>query len=453
MSESSKRYLFYNKSKKVYYTDDDAFFNGKSLKLKTIGDEPLNETPLELAQDQLRSLYIELLKSPVYKNMLILSGAGISVEGTTSAANSGDGEIREATNNTDDSTVQEDKETGTQGKDRSGLWESVESELGTALFTALQKHVGYENGDDKNDLEGLLSRIHLYLNIDEDIEIKCSVKENEGKGAKAEETSRKLKQIKKDIEERIIEECTLAIDPSRNYHRQFLNKLLNRNLKLSRVRFFTTNYDTVIEQAAQEANITLIDGFSFTMPRTFSGVNFDYDLVYREKSRINKEESFVPKVMHLYKMHGSLDWIKTGNGKVQICQEEDTRERVLIYPASNKYESSYEQPYFEMMSRFQNYLRQENTLLIVIGFSLYDKHISNVILEAVRQNPNFTLLICNYYPNGEGDEIGKIPIENTYLEPFLKEDNVFIVNEKFSDFAENYPGNHVYSQIGNQAYE
>ena len=83
----------------------------------------------------------------------------------------------------------------------------------------------------------------------------------------------------------------------------------------------------------------------------------------------------------------------------KIIQEKEPDNPLMIYPSSEKYESSYEQPYFEMMSRFQQALRKEETLLIVIGFGFGDKHIRNVVLEAVNQNPSFQLLIINY--NGE----------------------------------------------------
>lgn len=287
----------------------------------------------------------------------------------------------------------------------------------------------------------------MYQKFNPDCIIKYEVKsKNETKESKSERIT--LCEVIDMIQKVIVQECDLNIDGK--LHIQFLNRLINRNLKLPRIKFFTTNYDTLIEQAAQEAGVTLIDGFSFTMPRTFSGTNFDYDIVYRDKSRIKNEESFVPKVMHLYKMHGSLDWTTDKNGKIVVdpTSKSGATKRLIIYPASNKYESSYEQPYFEMMSRFQSYLRQENTLLIVIGFSLYDKHISNVIYEAVTQNPNFTLLICNYYSESPVFEITSIPIDSDKnLTRFKDLENVYIINEKFSDFVKNYPSNQVYSNL------
>ena len=61
------------------------------------------------------------------------------------------------------------------------------------------------------------------------------------------------------------------------------------------------------------ANFTIIDGFSFSLPRVFSGRNFDLDIVSRNNSRVKEEDNFIQKVFHLYKLHGSVDWCKEEN--------------------------------------------------------------------------------------------------------------------------------------------
>ena len=91
------------------------------------------------------------------------------------------------------------------------------------------------------------------------------------------------------------------------------------------------------------------------------------DIVSRNSSRVKEEDNFIQKVFHLYKPHGSVDWTNEEN---QIIQKDEPDKSLMIYPKDSKYESSYEQPYFEMMSRFQQNVRNENTLLICIGFSL-----------------------------------------------------------------------------------
>lgn len=102
-----------------------------------------------------------------------------------------------------------------------------------------------------------------------------------------------------------------------------------------------------------------------------------------------------------------------------------------------------------MMSRFQQALRKEETLLIVIGFGFCDKHIQNVIVEAVEQNPSFQLLVVNY------NEIGGISTENldsffTDKENMKVKRNVNIVFDTFKSFTDNYPENQTYYSKDNE---
>ena len=134
-----------------------------------------------------------------------------------------------------------------------------------------------------------------------------------------------------------------------------------------------------------------------------------------------------------------MTWKRTEQGRVQ--QVDSTDSPLIVYPASDKYESSYEQPYFEMMSRFQQALRRENTLLIVLGFGFRDKHIQNVILEAVNQNPSFQLVIVNYNRN---KTIDREELKE-YFDGNEVKRNVSIVFDTFKNFTESFPENKTYS--------
>lgn len=52
-------------------------------------------------------------------------------------------------------------------------------------------------------------------------------------------------------------------------HKTFLNKITARKPSDSRIQLFTTNYDTLFEQAANSAGFVVIDGFSFQQPENF----------------------------------------------------------------------------------------------------------------------------------------------------------------------------------------
>jgi hypothetical protein len=157
----------------------------------------------------------------------------------------------------------------------------------------------------------------------------------------------------KDIEAIITAQCTIPLGPS-SPHLKFLNKITSRKHKYPRVKIFTLNYDTLFEQAAAKGHFITIDGFSFANSANFNGAFFDYDIINRKDSRMNQEENFISKVFHLYKPHGSINWEKLSDGQI-IAKDigQATENPLIIYPNSNKYESGYDQPFFEMMSRFQ----------------------------------------------------------------------------------------------------
>ena len=370
----------------VSYDSDKLYRNNIEIP-KIDGDK---RSTKDLAEAAKQIFYDTFFRQP-FKHIVILAAAGTSLDNSSN-----------------------------KGKTRNDLWES-----GRGIIEQLKNELSpYDNKlqeiEDNKDIEAFLSHILLVEKI-------------------SKKKASRLQPLREQLEEIIRDACRLKLDSSNAPHKTFLDKITARKASEPRVQLFTTNYDTLFEQAAQEGGYAVIDGFSFTSPRTFSGRYFDYDIVQRERTRLKDEESFVSKVFHLYKMHGSLTWEKTTQGTVQ--QVDSAKSPLIIYPASDKYESSYEQPYFEMMSRFQQALRRENTLLIVVGFGFRDKHIQSVILEAVNQNPSFQLVIVNYNGNGT---INRKELEE-YFDGNEVKRNVSIVFDTFKNFTERFPENKTYS--------
>lgn len=332
------------------------------------------------------------------------------------------------------------------GKTRTELWQSYEEEI-NAISSILTRNDGIlkdkcQSIIESKNIEEFLSFTILYEKLNGELKDEAD------------------NPLRCKLEKKIADACRLTLDENNRHHQDFIRKLTARKPTEPRVQLYTTNYDTLFEQAAQRMNYTIIDGFSFSYPRVFNGINFDHDVVYRERTRIKNEESFVPNVIQLFKLHGSIDWEKK-DGK--IYQKETTDHPCIIYPASEKYESSYEQPYFEMMSHLQSTLRKEGTLLIVAGFGFQDKHIQNVIKEAVLQNPNFHLLVVcygmkNFAKDGDVAKWDDSGIMQELVPDFISEDghvsqNVTVLFSKFKTFVENYPNNNSYDVDNQNNYE
>jgi hypothetical protein len=300
-----------------------------------------------------------------------------------------------------------------KGRLLSELWDDTEETLGSDKLNKFCELVNYTDKKEGNyikNLEKLLSIANAAKNFVEsttEIDITDTIKK---------------------IEDTIRIKCELKL-PSDAPHHTFIEKITRRKVTLPRAKVFTLNYDTLFEQAGRKGNFTIIDGFSFSFPRYFSGRNFDYDIVLRDKSRVKEEDNFINRVFHLYKPHGSVDWQRIKGG---INQSDLTTEALMIYPKDSKYESSYEQPFFEMMSRFQQNLRKDDALLICVGFSFNDKHIVTAIQEALEQNSGFQIIIVNKgIDTSEGFK--------WLLDLSEKHSNIVLIDELFSDFAQHYP--------------
>ena len=339
-SKGMKDYII-SQRKHLYVTDNKIYINGKEQEQLGNLDDEVKEKKIELYRD---------FFSRHFDNTIVLTGAGSSY---------GIGK------------------TDIKGMTMKKLWGKIVEELGEKEIEKLGNKINYSIEDiSEVNLEEFLSKANLYLML---------------YGSK----DKNVEGLVSKIKEIIIQNC-MIIMPEDAPHKEFLKRVTARKLKNSRLKLFTTNYDMLFEQAANECGFTIIDGFTFTFPRIFNGNNYDYDIVIRKNSRISAQENYASKVFHLYKLHGSLDWAKDiETEQIRKCDYIDNKQPVMIFPSSIKYETSYEQPFFEMMSRFQSELRMDNALLIIIGYSFGDKHINSMIFEALELNHSLQMVIVD----------------------------------------------------------
>jgi hypothetical protein len=395
-------HILINGKSKTIEVKEAIFEKGKLVNISEIKNYPKLDTDnkdikhtAELVNNEKRKFYSSFFQKP-FKNLIILTGAGSSMD--------------------------------VKGFSMAQLWDEAVKEFKTEADDGLNNIIEAVkfpiDKTEKKDIEALLSQVEGFIKFSEDIDIVFK----DGK--------KKLSELKDLLFKLIQDKCTIPTPPNEVFpHKVLLEKVLQRKQTSPRVKIFTLNYDLLFEDAATAANAIVIDGFSYTFPRTFSGRYFDYDIVQREGSKLKEEDNFVQRVFHLHKLHGSINWEKNKETGDVIVNNE-TEEALMVYPREAKYEDSYEQPFFEMMARFQRNLRlNDDTLLVCIGYSFNDKHINAAIEEALNQNPGFRLAIID--PGFDNPNASKSL--KTIKENALKTERILMVSETFTDFANYFP--------------
>ncbi|WIX33927.1 SIR2 family protein [Salinicola sp. JS01] len=198
-------------------------------------------------------------------------------------------------------------------------------------------------------------------------------------GYKAGDPDSEIEEVVGTAEEPIVE-----IDP----HVHFIEALSLSQANLerrSRITFFTTNYDTLLEDALGLHKKAVCDGF------TGGALGF-----------WNAEEEFSRPIansatFHVYKLHGSVDWhrdpehglLRVRYGTKYLSDPTD----IMIYPQATKYVETQKDPFATLFLGLRRTLMHpyQNTL-ITCGYSFGDNHINAEIEGALKSNQNTTLI-------------------------------------------------------------
>ena len=101
----------------------------------------------------------------------------------------------------------------------------------------------------------------------------------------------------------------------------------------------------------------------------------------------------VPNFYNLYKIHGSISWVKNENNINEMdykhIGEDDT---VMIYPTPLKDRTTLMTPYSDLFRAMETALLKKNSVLITLGYSFADDHINRLILNSLAI-PTFKLVI------------------------------------------------------------
>jgi hypothetical protein len=311
-----------------------------------------------------------------------------------------------------------------QGPSMLDLWNAVEILVDKDNKAIKREHISnkisYIADKERPNIEDYLSHCDAFLQIHDDKEVSTFVSLCKAK---------------------ILGKCSFCMtDIKLIGHTTFLHRLSRRRVRDSRLKLFTTNYDLCFETAAGKQGIIVLDGFSFTQPRFYDPRFFGYDIVRRPRTGEDLG-NYLEGVIQLYKLHGSVNWARSSDGKSITTKEKPTPdEACLIYPGKGKYQQSYIQPHLELVAQYLSSLREPNTCLIVTGFGFNDGHLSEPILSAVKTNPYLRLIVTDCcaedWINGKAEAS---PHWKELFDLAQKGEDIWFVNASFQDFAELIP--------------
>jgi len=164
----------------------------------------------------------------------------------------------------------------------------------------------------------------------------------------------------------------VVVDDHRAFIRQLFASRAKPGFQQSPVSFFTTNYDTLIEDALALERIAFLDGFVGGAMGYWSP---EHGYADHKLWRVGAK---------VFKLHGSVDWHLVEDGNVMRCRSScrypDRVNNLLIYPQSTKYVATQKDPFATIFGHFRAALAKgPDNVLGICGYSFGDDHVDGEI--------------------------------------------------------------------------
>lgn len=216
-----------------------------------------------------------------------------------------------------------------------------------------------------------------------------------------------------------------SYQPSISVHTLFLRALSKlRGSHGEQLDILTTNYDLLLELGATSAQVHIVDGFSGASARFL-----DMETFHRVSGRIRpsgrrREFELLPQVVvHLFKLHGSIDWWKVPNdGSYRIYATtyhpflDGNNTGVMVLPRRRKVIDVLEPPFANLWAIARAGLGRSCKYLIACGISFRDTHLVEQLLKPPLQERRMRLLAFVKQPSSELLELAKLPTVSWYSE-------------------------------------
>ncbi|MCE7044660.1 SIR2 family protein [Dyadobacter sp. CY312] len=197
------------------------------------------------------------------------------------------------------------------------------------------------------------------------------------------------------------------------HHIKFVKALFaNRSNVISRskMRLFTTNYDTLLEDALGLEQYIVKDGFSGGL-LGFWNPHVEFE-----------EKNTDPRTCYIYKLHGSIDWCINADGRL-IRTRYGTKylpspDNIMIYPQATKYVETQKDPFSYLFSGLRNALNsKDDHILVTCGYSFGDEHI-NAEIEGMLSSPSNKTIVIAF--SEEAPDASNGTIVNPTIDRWLK---------------------------------
>ena len=172
-----------------------------------------------------------------------------------------------------------------------------------------------------------------------------------------------------------------------------LTRLIEKIGFNGKAQIITTNYDRLIEMAAEMAGLALDTGFVgahqglYDIERSRGALRATYI-----RGRRKLKAVYRPHVV-LAKPHGSLDWYQSPAGPIRSPYPLDLP-RLMITPGESKYRHGYEQP-FDHHIAVANEAIDGASAVLAIGFGFNDPHLQTHLVPLIERGLPTLILTCN----------------------------------------------------------
>jgi len=166
--------------------------------------------------------------------------------------------------------------------------------------------------------------------------------------------------------------------PSRLLNRLFSGSPQNAEC----VHVITTNYDTLLELFCDLAGLPLdtgFTGFRRRKPRPPPIFLNQYNRIWVTEKRQQQIDYRLCKTVRLYKPHGSISWLTSDEGPMEVLNDASTIGRAIVVPGPSKYQDALVNTLFDEMRTAMNAALDDAQALLCIGFGFNDDHLQGVI--------------------------------------------------------------------------